>query len=124
KDLAYPKYTNELLESYSVVAEVEDDSIAVEYYSKYIKLNDSIIKNERAIRDKFTRIQYETDKIEEENIKITRERMWLLVTSIVLTVSFFLLYIVISQRNKNKALKFTQRQQEANERSEERRVGK
>jgi two-component system NarL family sensor kinase len=115
KDLAYPKYTNELLESYSVVAEVEDDSIAVEYYSKYIKLNDSIIKNERAIRDKFTRIQYETDKIEEENVKITRERMWLLITSIVLVISSFLLYIVITQRNRNNELKFIQKQQEANE---------
>src|SRR5690606_29566543 len=78
KDLAFPKYTTDLLESYSVIAEVEVDSIAVKYYNEYIKLNDSIIKNERAIRDKFTRIKYETDKIEEENVKITRERMWLL----------------------------------------------
>lgn len=115
KEIAYPNYTNDLLESYSVIAEIEEDSIAVKYFDQYIKLNDSIIKNERAIRDKFTRIQYETDKIEEENIKITRERMWLLVTSIVLVMSSILLYIVISQRNKNKELKFIQKQQEANE---------
>lgn len=115
KDLSYPNYTNDLLESYSVIAEVEEDSIAVKYYNEYIKLNDSIIKNERAIRDKFTRIQYETNKIEEENIKITRERMWLLTTSIVLVISSLLLYVAINQRNKNKELKFIQKQQEANE---------
>src|SRR5690606_15905789 len=76
---------------------------------------DSLLKHERSIRNKFTRIQYETDKIEEENIKIARERMWLLVTSIVLIISSFLIYIVITQRNKNRELKFIQKQQEANE---------
>ncbi|WP_157831528.1 ATP-binding protein [Confluentibacter flavum] len=115
KDIAYPNYTDNLLESYAVIAEVEDDSIAVKYYDQYITLNDSLIKNERATRNKFVRIQYETNKIEEENIKITRERMWLLITSIVLIISSFLIYIVIHQRNKNKELKFIQKQQEANE---------
>lgn len=115
KDIAYPNYTDDLLESYSVLAEVEEDSIAVKYYNEYIKLNDSLLKHERSIRNKFTRIQYETDKIEEENIKIARERMWLLITSIVLIISSFLIYIVINQRNKNKELKFIQKQQEANE---------
>ncbi|WP_111308609.1 tetratricopeptide repeat-containing sensor histidine kinase [Confluentibacter sediminis] len=115
KDISYPNYTDDLLESYSVLAEVEDDSIAVKYYNEYIKLNDSLIKKERATRNKFTRIQYETDKIEKENIKISRERMWLLITSIVLIISSFLIYIVIHQRNKNKELKFIQKQQEANE---------
>ncbi len=115
KDIAYPKYTDALLESYSVLAEIEDDSIAVKYYDEYIKLNDSLLNHERAIRNKFTRIQYETNKIEEENIKISRERMWLLITSIVLIISSFLIYIVINQRNKNKELRFIQKQQEANE---------
>lgn len=115
KDIAYPNYTDALLESYAVLAEVEEDSIAVKYYNEYIKLNDSLLKHERSIRNKFTRIQYETDKIEEENVKIARERMWLLITSIVLIISSFLIYLVITQRNKNKELKFIQKQQEANE---------
>src|SRR5690606_7834818 len=67
------------------------------------------------IRDKYTRNQYDTYKIEEEIVKITRERMWLLITSIVLVISSFLLYIVITQRNRNNELKFIQKQQEANE---------
>ncbi|MFI1745129.1 tetratricopeptide repeat-containing sensor histidine kinase [Thalassobellus sediminis] len=108
-------YKDDLLESLLWLSRIEDDSIAVRYYDSYIKLNDSLLKNERATRNKFTRIQYETEQIEQENKQIARERMWLLVISIILIIASLLLYIVITQRNKNKELKFVQEQQEANE---------
>ncbi|GAA4939763.1 hypothetical protein GCM10023314_10630 [Algibacter agarivorans] len=103
------------LESLLVLSKIEKDSIAVKYYDAYIELNDSLIKNERSIRNKFTRIQYETDKIEEENIQIAKERMWLLIISVVVILASFLLYLVVTQRNKNKELQFIQKQQETNE---------
>jgi len=78
-------------------------------------LNDSIQKEERATRDKFFRIRYETDKIEQENIQIARERMWLMILSGGLLVTLLLLYIIITQRAKNKELRLIQKQQEANE---------
>ena len=115
KNISYPNYTDELLDTYLLLAEVESDSVAVTYYDKYIKLNDSLLKNERAIRNKFARIQYETEQIEKENIQIAKERMWLIIVSIVLVIASFLVYVIIHQRNKNRELKFSQQQQEANE---------
>ncbi len=103
------------LESLLVLSKIENDSIAVKYYDEYIELNDSLIKNERNIRNKFTRIQYETNQKEQENIQLSRERSWLLIISVVLIMASFLIYIIITQRNKNKELKFIQQQQEANE---------
>ena len=115
KEIAESGYTDDLLESLLMLSELEDDSIAVKHYDTYIKLNDSVIKNERAIRNKFARIQYETEKIEQENVEIARERLWLLIISIVVVIASFLLYIVINQRNKNRELQFVQKQQETNE---------
>lgn len=103
------------LESLLVLSKIEDDSIAVKYYDSYIKLSDSLLKNERSIRNKFARIQYETEKIEKENIEMTKQRMWLLIISVVIIIASFLLYLVINQRNKNKELQFIQKQQETNE---------
>ncbi|WP_104735419.1 tetratricopeptide repeat-containing sensor histidine kinase [Hanstruepera ponticola] len=85
------------------------------YLNEYIKLNDSLVNKERAIRNKFARIELETDQLELKNQQITRERMWLLILSGGLLVTLILLYIIISQRAKNKELKLVQQQQEANE---------
>ncbi|MDU8885077.1 histidine kinase [Yeosuana sp. MJ-SS3] len=115
KEISEPNYTDELLESLLLLSKIEDDSIAVKYYDAYVELNDSLIKNERAIRNKFARIQYETEKIEQENAQIARERMWLMILSGGLIVTLLLLYIIITQRAKNKELRLVQQQQEANE---------
>jgi signal transduction histidine kinase len=108
-------YKDDLLNALRILSQLEDDSKATRHYEAYVKLSDSILKNERAIRDKFGRIQYETDQIEKENIKIAKERMWLLIVSIVLIIASILVYVIINQRNKNKELEFIQQQQETNE---------
>ncbi len=89
--------------------------LAVNYYQEYITLNDSLINKERAIRNKFARIRYETKEIEQRNERITQERLYLLILSSALILSIFLIYSTISQRAKNKELKLNQLQQEANE---------
>ncbi|MFL1011026.1 tetratricopeptide repeat-containing sensor histidine kinase [Flavisericum labens] len=110
------KYSpDDLLRSYALLSKIEEDSVAVKYYDAYVKLNDSLIKNERATRNKFARIRFETSEIEQENIQIAKERMWLLIISVVVILASFLLYLVITQRNKNKELQFIQKQQETNE---------
>tara|TARA_R110002096_G_scaffold431902_1_gene647757 strand:+ start:2874 stop:4706 length:1833 start_codon:yes stop_codon:yes gene_type:complete len=115
KDIAEKYYNDELLSSLLLLSEVEEDEKASEYLKHYITLNDSLQKVERATRDKYARIRFETNQIEKENIKIARERMWLLIISIIILVTSVLLYVVINQRIKNKELKFIQEQQEANE---------
>lgn len=115
KEISEEFDNDDLLNSLLLLSNIEEGDVAVRHLKEYVKLNDSLQKNERTVRNKFARIRFETNQIEEENIKIARERMWLLIISITLTVVSFLLYIAFNQRNKNKKLKFIQQQQETNE---------
>ena len=115
KDISEQYYNDDLLKSLKLLAEIEEGDTSAKFLKDYIKLSDSLIKVERATRDKYARIRFETNQIEKENVQIARERMWLLVISIILVIASLLLYVVINQRNKNKELKFIQQQQEANE---------
>lgn len=110
------KYSNdELLTSMILLSKVENGDLAAEHLRDYVKLSDSLQKAERAIRNKFARIRFETKKIEEENVRIARERMWLIIISVILLIGGLLIYVIITQRAKNKELQLSKKQQEANE---------
>ncbi|GGD21558.1 tetratricopeptide repeat-containing sensor histidine kinase [Hyunsoonleella pacifica] len=110
------KYHNDdLLKSLMLLSKIENGKKAAKHLRAYVKLSDSLQRAERKIRNKSARIRFETKQIEQENIRIARERMWLFITSSVLLVAGVLVYIIISQRAKNKELKFAKQQQEANE---------
>jgi len=112
------KQTNEndmLLESLMILAELNEGEEGKKYFEEHIKLSDSLLNHERGIRNKFARVQFETDQIEQENERIARERFWLLMVSIVLVIAIFFLYVIVTQRAKNKELRFEQDQQKANE---------
>ena len=104
-----------LLESMLILSELNPGEEGKKYLIEHIKLSDSLLFNERAARNKFARIAFETDEIERENERITRERMWLMALSGGLILTIVLLYIIITQRSKNKELRLKQEQQLANE---------
>jgi len=112
--IVYKRYDDQL-ETLLLLSKIENGNTALAYTQKYIALNDSLQKEERAIRNKFARIKYETDEIQARNVQISRERMLFLGLAIGLGVTAFLVYVIISQRAKNKELKFNQEQQQANE---------
>ncbi|MFK7781157.1 tetratricopeptide repeat protein [Psychroserpens sp.] len=112
KDLS----SNDLvLESLIILSELSEGEQAKSYLNEHIKLNDSLLDIERNVHNKFARIEFETDKIEEENERISQQRMWLMIVSAVLLMTLFLLYVIITQRAKNKELQFEKDQQKANE---------
>jgi signal transduction histidine kinase len=115
KEISEKYHNDDLLKSLLLLSQIEEDSMSAVHLKSYVKLSDSLQKNERSIRNKFARIQFGTNQIEQENIKIAKERMWLLIISVIIIITSLLLYLVISQRNKNKELKFIQKQQETNE---------
>ncbi|WP_434037488.1 sensor histidine kinase [Formosa sp. 4Alg 33] len=115
KDISEQYHNDDLLKSLLLLSEIEVDSVAVNYYKDYIRLSDSLHKSERSVRNKFARIRYETKEIELKNEKITKERLLFMLISVVLLITSFLIIVIVSQRNKNKALEFKQRQQKANE---------
>lgn len=115
KEISQEFFNDDLLKSLLLLSKIEEGEMAAKHLKDYVKLSDSLQKAERRVRNKFARIRFETDQLEEENIQIAKERMWLLIISVVIVMASFLLYLVITQRNKNKELKFIQKQQETNE---------
>lgn len=85
------------------------------YAREYIKLNDSLQKQERATRNKLARIEFETDEIISEKETLSNQRKIILITSLLIISFGFLLYVILYQRSKHKELVFMQQQQESNE---------
>lgn len=116
RDLSIESTNNELLlESLIILSKVTKKDEARRYLERHIILSDSLLNDERNKRNKFARIEYETDKLEAENEQISKENFYLLLISIGLLLTVVLTYIVISQRAKNRKLKLIQVQQKANE---------
>ncbi|MEB8329321.1 sensor histidine kinase [Flavobacteriaceae bacterium KMM 6897] len=114
-NLLAKKSTNNkrVLESLELISKL-DPKNAPQYVQEYILLNDSLQKEERQIRNKFARIEFETDQFIEQNQLLARQKqLWLGVA-----VGLFFLAIaivsIISLRIKNQKLKFDQQQQESN----------
>ncbi|MFT5941165.1 MAG: two-component system NarL family sensor kinase, partial [Sediminicola sp.] len=114
KTLAKKSSNNKrVLESLVLISKL-DTKNASQYVQEYIRLNDSLQKEERQIRNKFARIEFETDQFIEQNQLLSRQKqLWLGVA-----VGLFFLAIaivsIISLRIKNQKLKFNQQQQESN----------
>ena len=104
-----------ILEALLLKSKIETGDTAKTSLNAYIALSDSLQKAERSIRNKFARIDYETDQIKAEKEQVSKERFFFLWISIGLLVTLALLYIIFTQRSKNKELRFVQEQQETNE---------
>lgn len=85
------------------------------YKEKYIKLSDSLMESERAIRNKFTRIEYETDEIIQQKELLAKQQQFILLTSISIILLLILTYIIFRQKAKQKELLLIQEQQKSNE---------
>lgn len=85
-------------------------------YSKaYIKINDSLQQAERRLKDKFTRIEYETDEIIQQNDKLAEQNRNILFFFGLVVMIGALLFVIKNQRAKTKELMLKQAQQKANE---------
>src|SRR5690606_6887018 len=92
-----------------------DPANANRYIQEYIKLNDSLIHEERTIQNKFTRIRFETDQFIKQNELLTRQRqLWIGIAAAAIALGVLTL-IMIDQRRKNQKLRFEQAQQKTNQ---------
>ncbi len=95
---------------------MEYDSKNKTYYtSQYLKISDSVQQVERQTRNKFARIAYETDVIEEKNVVLSKTIINIAIGSgiIIFLLGGFL--VIYRLKSKNKELLFIKEQQEANE---------
>jgi signal transduction histidine kinase len=82
---------------------------------KYIALNDSLIANERANRNKFARIQFETDQYINETKRLSTQNILISVIAAIFILSLVLLHFIRLQQGKNQRLLFDREQQESNQ---------
>ncbi|RTE52500.1 tetratricopeptide repeat protein [Arenibacter aquaticus] len=103
-----------LLESLELIARL-DPINSSRYTQEYIKLNDSLLAEERSARNKFTRIRFETDEFIEQNELLTKQRqLWIGIAATLFVLAGFIL-IILDQRRKNQKLRFEQAQQKTNQ---------
>ena len=96
------------------LAVIEPEKASI-YNKEYIHINDSLQKADRNIADKFSRIEYETDTIKQENTDLTiQNRNLVYVFGSILIIGMFL-YIIKAQKSRNRELLYKQEQQKANE---------
>lgn len=114
-DLAYKiKSNSDILQALKLLT--KNDSKNKIYYSNlYIKVSDSIQNVERLTRNKFARIAYETETIEEQNQKLSKRNTYISSIAIALIFVFGIIFIFYRLKTKNKELLSTQKQQAANE---------
>ncbi|TKD65872.1 sensor histidine kinase [Flavobacterium sp. ASW18X] len=92
-----------------------DDKNSAKHAEDYFNLNHRLQQEERRIRDKFARIQLETDQILDENLTLSKKNELYTKIGIATLVLGFGLFIIIIQRINNQKLRFNQRQQEKNQ---------
>ena len=85
------------------------------YSEEYIKINDSLQNAERKSKDKFARIQFETDEIIQRNDKLAEQNRNILFFFGLVVMIGVLLFVIKNQRSKTKELMLKQAQQKANE---------
>lgn len=88
---------------------------ASSYNKEYIHINEELQKAERSMGDKFSRIEYETDQIKDENTSLTVQNRNLVYIFSFITILGLFLYIIKAQKTKNRKLLYKQQQQKANE---------
>lgn len=102
------------LESLKELAGIDKKNSA-NYLKDFIEINDSLLKEERAIRNKFARIRFETDQYREKTQLLSQQKFWISITAVITTCGLVLLYYYREQYNKFRELSMQKEQQESNE---------
>jgi signal transduction histidine kinase len=108
------KSNNELLKTLNFLS-LSDKRKSNFYKNEYVKVSDSIIKQQRLNRDKFARIEYETSKVEDENEILSTNNLLLILGLAISTVVFLTVIIVRSQVARKKELLLIKQKELAND---------
>jgi signal transduction histidine kinase len=106
--------SRDYLESLLLLSKL-DKKQSSKYLEKHIQFSDSIQIVERKIQNKFTRIAYETDEYIEETKRLSKQKIWIIVTSFGLISILGLLYFIKLEKSKNEKLLLENEEQKANE---------
>ncbi|WP_333878049.1 tetratricopeptide repeat-containing sensor histidine kinase [Flavobacterium sp.] len=96
-------------------ASIVDTKNSFSYSDEYIKISDSLQIAERNSKDRFAKIQLETDEIIQEKEGLAEKNRNLLYVFVVSFILVVLLFVVRAQRARTRELLYKQAQQKANE---------
>ena len=85
------------------------------YLNEYVRISDSLQVEDRKIRNKFTRIRFETDEYIQETEKLSQQNLLILLGGFITIILLSFAYVMRVQRAKNKELRFDQEQQKSNQ---------
>lgn len=103
-----------ILSSLQQLAAVDPKNSA-QYANEYIRVNDSLQLEERKVRNRIARIEFETEEITLQNDRLIEQRATIITWALGILITGIFLYIVRMQRAKNRELQLVQQQQKANE---------
>ena len=92
-----------------------DAKNASQYSKEYIELNEKMLKAERKMGEKFSRIEYETNEIKDQNSNLQEKNKTLVYVFSICTLLGLFFYVYKTQQARNRELLFKQQQQIANE---------
>ncbi len=107
-------HNRDKLASLLLLSDIDTKNIAT-HLKGYITLKDSLQDLERATRNKFTRIRFETDEYILETKRLSLQKIWISVISSIFLIIFILAYLIKRQHSRNKELMLEKKQQKANE---------
>ncbi len=118
-DLAYKlskdsKIINLQLKALNQLTRVNPENASA-YSKEYLTLNDSVMKMERSVSEKFARIEYETDEFKRQKEQLAIQNRNIILFALLAVFIVVLLYIIRDQRSRNKYFRLREEQQKANE---------
>lgn len=106
------KSGKEVLKSLNFLSRVDTKNSAF-YKSQYIKVSDSIIKEQRASSNKFARIEYETNKLENANELLTKRNFYLYIIGSSITIIFLVILGFRHRKAKKREIEFLELRKES-----------
>jgi signal transduction histidine kinase len=85
------------------------------YADQYVTVTDSLAQITRKNREKFARVAYETDRLQDENLELARKNSYIIGAALVVVLFGIAIFIIFYLNSRNKELVLLQEQQKANE---------
>ncbi|QYJ68529.1 tetratricopeptide repeat-containing sensor histidine kinase [Flavobacterium litorale] len=104
----------DILNSLKLLAELDKDR-SIYYSNRYITVNDSLQDMARANREKYARIEYETNKLQSEKEALVKRNSLIIGASAIALLFIAAVFIIYYLNSRNKELLLIQEQQKANE---------
>lgn len=104
----------EIINSLKLLTEI-DKPKAEFYYQKYVAVNDSLQDEAKKNRDKYARIEYETDRLKDEKEELVKRNGFIIGVSAVVLLFVGAIFIIYYLNSRNRKLLLIQEQQKANE---------